>query len=125
MEQTAAQRAHSASTIALGVCILAVVALLMSVVPSVDITASKIVLIVLFGSAAAVGQFVHWVFLGIAAHRLNRSVAGWVALSVLLFPIGSVVALLMLWWYGAEQDWQPAPGAGQRAAGAAHEASGN
>ena len=44
----------------------------------------------------------HWAFLGIAARRMARSVAGWVSLSVLLFPIGSAVALILLSWFGDE-----------------------
>jgi len=38
----------------------------------------------------------HWVFLGIAARRLGTPARGWVGLSVLLFPVGSAAALILL-----------------------------
>ena len=50
----------------------------------------------------------HWVFLGIAARHLQRSVAGWVGLSVLLFPVGSAAALILLGGLVAEPEGQPA-----------------
>ena len=50
----------------------------------------------------------HWVFLGIAARRMHRSVAGWVGLSVLLFPVGSAAALILLGGLLAEQDGRQA-----------------
>lgn len=40
----------------------------------------------------------HWFFLVRAASRMGRHVPGWLALSVLLFPIGSAAALVMLGW---------------------------
>jgi hypothetical protein len=33
---------------------------------------------------------------------MGRSMAGWVALSVLLFPVGSAAALIVLSWLGDE-----------------------
>lgn len=50
----------------------------------------------LFTLAAA--AMAHWLFLVRAAHRLGRHVPGWLALSVLLFPIGSAASLVMLGW---------------------------
>ncbi len=44
----------------------------------------------------------HWVFLGIAVRRMKRSLAGWLALAVLLFPVGSAMALILLSWFGDE-----------------------
>lgn len=46
--------------------------------------------------AIAIALPLHWVFLGIAARRLGGSVGGWVGLSVLLFPVGGVAALILL-----------------------------
>jgi hypothetical protein len=46
----------------------------------------------------------HWVFVGIAAHRMARSVALWVGFSALLFPIGSVAALVLLAWLHDEAE---------------------
>jgi hypothetical protein len=54
------------------------------------------------GLGVACALLLHWVFLGIAARRMQRSVAGWVGLSVLLFPVGSAAALILLSWLGDE-----------------------
>jgi hypothetical protein len=50
------------------------------------------------GAALGVTLLLHWIFLGMAARRLRRSVPGWVGLSVLVFPIGSALALVLLGW---------------------------
>jgi hypothetical protein len=39
---------------------------------------------------------------------MRRSVAAWVGLSVLLFPIGSVLSLVLLGWFSDERG-SPAP----------------
>lgn len=46
----------------------------------------------------AVAALAHWVLLARAASRLGRHAPGWLALSVLLFPIGSAASLVMLGW---------------------------
>lgn len=46
--------------------------------------------------ALASAMVLHWWFLGRAARRLKQSVAAWVGLSVLLFPVGSAAALMLL-----------------------------
>ena len=48
------------------------------------------------GLVIALALPLHWIFLGIAARRLDRSVRAWVGLSVLLFPVGSAAALILL-----------------------------
>lgn len=48
------------------------------------------------GLTIALALPLHWIFLGIAARRLGGSVGGWVGLSVLLFPVGGVAALILL-----------------------------
>jgi hypothetical protein len=50
----------------------------------------------------ATATLLHWVFLGIAARRLERSVPGWVAMGVLLFPIGGATALILFGWFDEE-----------------------
>lgn len=45
-----------------------------------------------------VAALAHWFFLVRAASRLGRHVPGWLALSVLLFPVGSAAALVLLGW---------------------------
>jgi hypothetical protein len=54
------------------------------------------------GVALATALLLHWVFLAIAARRLGRSVPGWLSLSVLLFPVGSVASLVLLGWFSQE-----------------------
>jgi len=53
----------------------------------------------LFAIGLAACCVLHWVFVGIAAKRLGRSVVGWLALTVLTFPIASLVALALLLWF--------------------------
>lgn len=50
----------------------------------------------LAGLAAALALPLHWLLLAAAARRLGLRVAGWLGLSVLLFPVGSAAALLLL-----------------------------
>ncbi len=54
------------------------------------------------GAALGCTLLLHWIFLGLAAQRLERSVPAWVGLSVLLFPIGSVLSLVLLGWLADE-----------------------
>lgn len=50
-----------------------------------------------FTVLALVGaMLLHWWWLGRAARRLRQSVVAWVGLSVLLFPVGSAAALMLL-----------------------------
>jgi hypothetical protein len=60
------------------------------------------------GAALGVTLLLHWIFLGMAARRLQRSVPAWVGLSVLVFPMGSVLSLVLLGWFADAS----APGSG-------------
>jgi cytochrome bd-type quinol oxidase subunit 2 len=107
---SSAHRALGASTLALVVACASIVPF---VPPMVEATVQSIPRIVLLSSAIVVGLLLHWVFLGIAARRLQRSVLGWVALAVGLFPIGGVTALILLGFFGDEAAHAPpapAPG---------------
>lgn len=64
-------------------------------------------LVALLGITIAVSMLLHFVFIGIAAQRLGRSVAMWVVLSVLLFPIGSIVGLILFEWFSDENRTTP------------------
>ncbi|MCM0610304.1 MAG: hypothetical protein KA711_15155 [Ideonella sp. WA131b] len=66
------------------------------------------------GAALGVTLLLHWIFLGMAARRLQRSVPAWVGLSVLVFPMGSVLSLVLLGWFADAS----APGRGQPQAAA-------
>ncbi len=99
MNESPESRALTASTLALVVA-LACIALFLP--PLVQSTLSTPLRTVATGVVLSGALVLHWVFLGIAARRMARSVAGWVALSVLLFPVGSAVALILLSWFGDE-----------------------
>lgn len=103
-----AQKAIGASTLALVVACAGIFAFLP---PMVEATVASVPRTVLLGTAIAAGMLLHWVFVGIAAHRLERSVPGWLALSVLLFPIGGIAALILLGFFGDEAARRPAASA--------------
>jgi hypothetical protein len=63
------------------------------------------------GIGMCVALFLHWFFVGLAAQRLGRSVWGWVTLSVLLFPIASITALILYHWLERERGSPPAAAA--------------
>ena len=99
MSESPAQRALAASTAALLVCGGSAMLFLP---PMLERTLESIPRTVLTGLVLAVAMLLHWVYLGIAARRMERSVAGWVGLSVLLFPVGSMAALMLLAWLCSE-----------------------
>ena len=103
MHETPAQRALAASTAALLVCVGCG---LLFLPPMIERTLESVPRIVLTGLVLAVALLLHWVFLGIAARRMQRSVGGWVGLSIFLFPVGGMAALMLLAWFCGE-----APGA--------------
>lgn len=94
------QRALTASTLAL---VVAVGGVAMFLPPLVKHTLELPLRAVAVGLAMACALLLHWVFLGLAAQRMQRSVAGWVSLSVLLFPVGSATALILLGWFADER----------------------
>ena len=106
MPETPAQRALSAATVALAV---AVVCVALFLPPWLDSTLRSLLRVVVAGCTLAVALLLHWVFVGIAAGRQRRSVAAWVSLSALLFPVGSVAALILLTWLGHEEARLPQP----------------
>jgi hypothetical protein len=104
-----AQRALGGSTLAL---VLAVAAVFAFLPPMADATLSSLSRTLLLVAAIAVGVVLHGAFLGIAARRLGRPAAGWVALALLLFPIGGIAALLLLGFFSDEgRHAASAPGA--------------
>lgn len=99
------QRALAASAVSL---LVAGAGLVMFLPPLGDTTADSPLRAVAFGLALAVGLLLHWVFLAVCARRAGRSVGGWLALSVLLCPVGSVAALVLLGWFTEEAEAHPA-----------------
>ena len=104
--ETPAQRALSAATVALAA---ALIGLALFLPPLLDRTTASVLRTVATACGLAVALVLHWVFVAIAARRMERSVAGWTALSVLLFPIGSATALVLLSWFSNDNA-----GVGQR-----------
>ena len=98
MTESAEHRALSASTVAL---LVAVGCVALFLPPLSQGTLDSVLRTVATALGLACALLLHWVFLGIAARRMQRSVAGWVGLSV-LFPVGSAAALILLSWLGDE-----------------------
>jgi hypothetical protein len=101
MSETPAQRALTASTVAL---VVGVAGVAMFLPPLHEHTTASVLRTVLVAAAMAVSIPLHWVFLAIAARRMKRSVTGWLLLAVLLFPIGGAAALILLSWFSGEGD---------------------
>lgn len=100
-QESPAQRALGASTAAL---VVATLALLLFLPPFLERYLTTVAHLVGNALMLSVALLLHWVFLGIAARRMRRSVAGWVALAVLLFPVGGAAALILLTWFGHEAN---------------------
>ena len=97
--ESPAQRALAASTLAL---VAALAATMLFLPPFLPRFLDGVVYVVGNALLLATALLLHWAFLGIGARRMQRSVAGWVALAVLLFPVGGAAALILLAWFGDE-----------------------
>jgi hypothetical protein len=106
MKEAPEQRALTASTVSL-VAALACVALFLP--PLVQDTIATPVRAAATGAALGVSLLLHWIFLGLAVRRMQRSLAAWLGFAVLLFPIGSAAALMLLSWFNDETGGTPAP----------------
>lgn len=69
--------------------------------------ADSLPLIILTGLAVCVSMILHFVFIGIAARRLGRNPSVWVILSVILFPISSIIGLILFEWFSDEKREPP------------------
>ena len=83
-------------------------AITMFLPPLVQTTMASVPRAIVAGLVIALALPLHWIFLGIAARRLDRSVRGWVGLSVLLFPVGGAAALILLAGLLAEPEGRTA-----------------
>ena len=104
MSKKSAQRALFDSMLAL---LAACAAVAMFLPPMLQATVASVPRSVAAGLVIALALPLHWVFLGIAARRLGRSVVRWVGLSVLLLPVGSAAALILLAWMMTEPEHSP------------------
>lgn len=98
-QESPAQRALNASTVAL---LVAVAALLLFLPPFFERYLTEVAFIVADSLALSTALLLHWVFLAIGARRLHRSAPAWVGLAVLLFPVGGAAALILLTWFSDE-----------------------
>ena len=100
MDISRAQRPLAAAAVSLlvwGACVAAML-------PPLGARAREsLLLTILLGLAIAISLVLHLVFVGIAARRLGRSAAAWVALALVTFPVGSIVGLVLVEWFGEEQ----------------------
>lgn len=102
--RTRARRALADSALSL---LLACAALAMFLPPLVQATTASVLRTVATALAIALALPLHWIWLGLAVRRMGRPVLGWVALSVLLFPVGGAAALILLAWLLHEPEVQP------------------
>ena len=96
MQQSPPTQAVASAAVSLVIFALCVGAF---VPPFVERTVSSVPMTIAVGIAIAVSFVLHVAFVGIAAHRANRSAALWAVLTVLLFPIGSIVGLILFEWF--------------------------
>ena len=100
MMSAKAERSIAAAAVTLLVFGAAVAAFLP---PFFDRIADSVPMMVLLGLTIAASMVLHFIFIGIAASRLGRSAVLWVVLSVLFFPIASIVGLILFEWFSAEE----------------------
>ena len=106
MNEPGAERALNASTLSL---LVALVCLALFLPPWAHSTAAAAWRSVAVGLVMATALLLHAVFLAIGARRMGRSVGGWVAMSLLLFPVGSAAALILLSFFSAEHRGAGSP----------------
>ncbi|MGI9027055.1 MAG: hypothetical protein ACR2GP_16045 [Burkholderiaceae bacterium] len=58
------------------------------------------------GITIGVAYCAHFIFLGMTVAHMHRSVIGWLALAILLGPLGSILAFVVLGFRGAERGWR-------------------
>jgi hypothetical protein len=99
MQRSSTTQAVTAASVSLVVFALSVGAFL---TPFAERTLSSVPLTIAFGLAIAVSLVLHVAFVGIAANRASRSATMWALLTVLLFPVGSIVGLILFEWFSTE-----------------------
>ncbi|HTD04386.1 hypothetical protein [Undibacterium sp.] len=102
----AIQNAVSAATsslVAFAICVAAFLP------PASHTTLHSTMLTVIAGLGIGISCILHFVFVGLTAQRTGRSVALWVFLALISFPLGSIIGLILLSWLKDEQQ-QAKPG---------------
>ncbi len=104
-DQLPAERSYQASITAFVFALLAIACFIPPLAGYVGAHRSPLVA-ALLGIAIGVAYCAHLMFLGITVARMRRSLFGWLALAILLAPLGSILALIVLGFHGAESGWQ-------------------
>jgi hypothetical protein len=105
MSNPSANRAMSAATGSLLAFGVSLYLFLQHTVEAHSVEAGKTVLL---GCAVAASMILHFIFVGIAAHHLNRRPWVWVLITFLGFPISSIVGLVLLAYFDVDQQGLPA-----------------
>ena len=104
-DQLPTERSYQASFTAFVVALLAIACFIPPLAAYVGTHDSALVEAAL-GITIAAAYGVHFVFLGMTVARMHRSVVGWLTLAILLAPLGSILALVVLGFQGAERGWR-------------------
>lgn len=104
-DQLPTERSYQASITAFVVALLAIACFLPPLAGYVGARDSALVAAAL-GITIAAAYCAHFIFLGMTVARMHRSVVGWLMLAILLAPLGSILALVVLGFQGAERGWR-------------------
>jgi hypothetical protein len=96
MNPLSAKTAQGALADAALALLAACAAIAMFLPPMVAATTASVPRAVATALVIALAIPLHWTFLGIAVRRMGRSLAGWLGMAVLLFPVGGAAALILL-----------------------------
>lgn len=108
MNLPSARRALGDSALAL---VVACAAIAMFLPPLAAATAASLLRAITAALVAALALALHWIFLGAGARRMGQPVVPWIALAVLLFPVGAAAALILLGQYAHEHALRAQPSA--------------
>ncbi|HWW68565.1 MAG TPA: hypothetical protein VN089_01365 [Duganella sp.] len=105
MQVARAQQPIAAAAVTLVVWVACIASFLP---PLSKYTTASVPLIILAGIGIAVSAILHLIFVGVAAKRLGRSPALWVAITLCGFPIASIVGLILFEWFSDTENQSPA-----------------
>ncbi|MES2102861.1 MAG: hypothetical protein V4634_02500 [Pseudomonadota bacterium] len=98
---SAIQMAVSATTsslVAFGLCVAVFLP------PFSRTITNSVAFTVIAGLGIGISCILHFIFVGITAHRMGRPVARWVLLALITFPLGSITGLIVLHWFSEEKQ---------------------
>ena len=104
-DQLPGERRFQASLTAFVVAMLAIACFIPPLQLYVGATASPLIATAL-GITIVAAYAAHLFFLAMAVRHMGRNVVGWLLLAILLPLLGSILALIVLGFHGAESGWQ-------------------